>query len=81
MGRFWVLFVSHTVSRFQLWFYLYFSMWVIHRDLLLRLTWGSWACPSEGQVWRWHSCLGDRGPGSARYSGELVAREAGKMML
>ena len=37
--------------------------------------------PSEGQVWRRHSCLGGRGPGSTRNSGELVAREAGNMML
>ena len=81
VGRFWVLFISHTVSRFQLWFYLHLSMWVIHRGLPLRLTWRSWVCPNEGQVWRWHSCLGDRIPGSIRYSEELVAREVGNMML
>jgi len=56
-------------------------MWVIHRGLPLRLTWRSWVCPNEGQVWRWHSCLGDRSLGSIRYSEELVAREVGNMML
>ena len=33
-------------------------------------------CPSEVQVWRWCSCLGCRGSGSTRYSGELVAKAA-----
>ena len=33
--------------------------------------------PSEGQMWRWCSCLGRRGSGSTRYSGELAARAAG----
>ena len=36
--------------------------------------WRTWVCPCEGQVWRWCSCLGCRGSGSTRYSGELVAR-------
>ena len=29
--------------------------------------------PQEGQVWSWCSCLGCRGSGSTRYSGELAA--------
>ena len=36
---------------------------------------------SEGQVWRWCSCLGRRGSGSTRYSGELAARVAGNIVL
>ena len=38
--------------------------------LLLRLPMRTWFCPREGQVWRWCSCLGRRGSGSTRYSGE-----------
>ena len=52
-------------------------MWVVHWGLLLRLPWRTWVCPCEGQEWRWCSCLGCRGTGSNRYSGELVARAAG----
>ena len=43
--------------------------------------WSTGVCPCEGQVWRWCSCLGRRGSGSARYSGELAAREAGNIVL
>ena len=56
-------------------------MWVVPWGLLLRLPWKTWACPSEGQVWRWCSCLGCRGSGNTRYSGELVARAAGNIEL
>ena len=38
-------------------------------------------CPCEGQVWRWCGCLGHRGSGSTRYSGELAARAAGNIVL
>ena len=38
-------------------------------------------CPCEGQVGRSCSCLGRRGSGSIRYSGELVARAAGNTVL
>ena len=48
-------------------------MWVIHWGLLLRLPWRTW-------VW-WYSCLGRRGSGSTRYSGELVAKAAGNIVL
>ena len=51
-------------------------MWFVHWGLLLRLPWRTWVCPSEGQMWRWYSCLGLRGSGSTRYSVELVARGA-----
>ena len=37
--------------------------------------------PSEGQGWRWCSCLGCRGSGSTRYSGGLAARAAGNIAL
>ena len=65
---------------FYLWFYLHLCMWVIHRCLLLRLPHRTWICPSEGQVWRWLSCLGCRGPGSIGYLQEPVARAAGNML-
>ena len=81
MGRFWVFFLSHTAPGFQLWFYFHLCMWVVHQGLFLRLPWRTWVCPSEGQVWRWHSYLGHRDSGSTRYSGELVARAAGHTML
>ena len=48
---------------------------------LLRLPWRAWVCPCEGQVWRWCSCLGLGGSGSTRYSGGLVARAAGNIVL
>ena len=48
---------------------------------LLRLPWRAWVCPSEGQVWKWCSCLGHRGSGSTRYSGVLAARAAGNIVL
>ena len=76
VGRFWVFFLSHTAPGFQLWFYFHLCMWVIHWGLLLRLLWRTWVFPSEGQVWRWCSCLG-----SNRYSGELVARAGGNIVL
>ena len=64
-----------------MWFYFHLCMWVIHWDLLLRLPGRTWVCPYEGQVWRLGSCLGRRGSGSTRYSGELVARAAGNIVL
>ena len=54
-------------------------MWVIHWGLLLRLPWRTWVCPCEDQVWRWCSCLGCKGSGSTRYSGELAAKAAGNI--
>ena len=60
-------------------------MWVISWGLLLRLPWKASVCPCEGQVWKWCSCLGCRGFGSTRksvrYSGELVARATGNIVL
>ena len=64
-----------------MWFNFHLCMWVVHWGLLLRLPWRTWVCPWEGQVWRRCSCLGRRGSGSSRYSGELVARETGNMVL
>ena len=61
-------------------FYFHLCMWVVHWGLLLRLPWRAWVCSCEGQVWRWCSCLGHRGSGSTRYSGELVARAAGNIV-
>ena len=75
-----VFFLSHTAPEFQL-FYFHFCMWVVHWGLLLRLPWRTWVCPCEGQVWRWCSCLGHRGSGSTRYSGELAARAARNIVL
>ena len=81
VGGFWVFFLSYTAPGFQLWFSFHLCMWVIHWGLLLRLPWRTWVCPSEGQVWMWCSCLGHRGSGSTRYSGELAARAAGNIVL
>ena len=76
-----MFFLGHTVPGFQLWLYFHLSMWIVHWSLLLRLPWRTWVCPSEGQLWRWSSCLGHRGSGSTWDSGELVARAAGNMVL
>ena len=65
-----------------MWFYFHLCMLVIHWGLFLRLLlWRTWVCPSEGQVWRWCSCLGCRDSGNTRYSGELAARAAGNIVL
>ena len=64
-----------------MWFYFHLCMWVVYWGLLLRLPWTTWVCPCDGQVWRWCRCLGRRGSGSTRYSGELVAREAVNIVL
>ena len=56
-------------------------MWVVHWGLLLRLPWMTWVCPCEVQAWRWCSCLGHKGSDSTRYSGELVAKAAGNIVL
>ena len=50
-------------------------------EVCSRLSWRTWACPCEGQVWRWRSCLGRRASGSTRCSGELAVRAAGNIML
>ena len=76
-----LLCLSHTAPGFQLCFYLYLCIWVIHRNLFLRLPWRTWVYPTEGQVWRWHSCLGRRDPDSTRYSGEPAAVAAWNMVL
>ena len=81
VGRFWVFFFSHTAPGFQLWFYFHLCMWVVHWGLLLRLLWRTWVCPSEGQVWRWCSCLSCMASGSTSYSRELVDRAAGNIVL
>ena len=81
VGRFWVFFLNHTAPGLQLWFYFHLCMWVVHWGLLLRLSWKTWVCPCEGQVWRWCSCLGHRDSGSTRYSGQLAARAAGNIVL
>ena len=81
VGGVWVFFLSHTVPGFQLWFSFHLCMWLVHWALLLRLPWRTWVFPSECQVWKWSRCLGRRGPGSTRYSGELVARAAVNLVL
>ena len=48
---------------------------------LLRLPCRACVCLCQGQVWRWSICLGHRGSGSTRYSGELAARAAGNIVL
>ena len=76
-----VFFLSYTAPGFQLGFYFHLCMYFVHWSLLLRLYWRTCFCPGEGQVWRWCSCLGHKGSGSTRYSGELVAREARNIVL
>ena len=77
----WVFFLSHTDTAFQLWFYFHLCMWVVHWYLLLRLPWRTSVCLCAGQVWRWCSCLGCRGSGRIRSSGELAARATGNIVL
>ena len=55
-------------------------MWVVHWGLLLRLPWRAWVAPVRARCGG-GSCLGRRGSGSTRYSGELVARAAGNIVL
>ena len=81
VGNFWVFFLSHTPPGFQSWFHFHLCVWVVHWSLLLSLPWKIWVYPCEDQVWRWCSCLGCRGSGSTRYSGELTARTAGNIVL
>ena len=49
--------------------------------LFLRLPWRICVCLSEAQVWKWCSFSGCRSSGSTRYSGELVARVVGNIVL
>ena len=79
VGRFSILFLSHTAPGFHLWFYLHICMWMVHRNLLLRLPWRTWVCPGEVWVWRWHSCLDSRNPDGASYSGGAHGQEAQEM--
>ena len=79
VGRFWVFFLRHTAPGFQLSFYFHFCMSVVHWGLLLSLPWRTCICPCEGH--RWCHCLGLRGSGSTRYSGELAAMEAGNIVV
>ena len=81
VGRFWVFFLSYTAPGFQMGFYFHLCMYFVHWGLLLRLHFRTCFCPGEGQVWRWCSCLGHKGSGSTRYSGELVDREARNIVL
>ena len=61
-----------------MWLHFHLCMWVIiHWGLLLRLPWRTWVGSCEGHMWRWCSCLGHRGSGSTRCSGELAAGVVG----
>ena len=55
-------------------------MWVIHK-FTPEAALETWVCPSEVRVWTWGSCLDCKDPGSARYTGELLAMGAGDMVL
>ena len=81
MGSFLILLLRHIAPGLQLWFYPHLFMYVIHRNLLLRLPSRTWVCSSEDQVQRWYSSLDHRDPGSIRYAGDSVATGAGDMML
>ena len=80
-GKVGVYLLSPAAPGFQLWFYFHLFVWLIPWGLLLRLPWGAWVYPCEGQLWRWCSCLGHRGSGHTRYSGGLAARAAGNRVL
>ena len=69
VGRFWVIFLSHSALGFNCGF-------------ISTSTCGSstGVCSCEGQVRRRCTCLGRRGSGSTRYSGELAARAAGNIV-
>ena len=81
VGRFGVFFLSHTVPGFQLWFYFYHYIWVIHWGLLLRLPWRTWLCPCEGQVWGGAAAWVTGVLAALKYSGELAARAARNKVL
>ena len=68
-------------ARFQLWLHFHLCTRAVHWGLLLRLPWRTWVCPSEVQLWSWCSFLGCRSSCSTGYSGKLVAREAGSMVV
>ena len=57
-------------------FYFHLCIWVVHWGLLLSVPRRSWIWTSEGHVWKGH-----RGSDSTKYSGELVARAAGNIVL
>ena len=76
VGRFWVLVLSHAAPGFQLWFYFRLCMRVVLWGLAPEAALEGLGLPHEGQVWRWHSCLGRRDSGSTRDSGGLAARAA-----
>ena len=63
-------FFSHSIPVAQLWFYPYHCMWVIHKNLLLRVHWRIWFCASVDWVCKWCSSLDYRDPGDARYAGK-----------
>ena len=63
-------FFSHSIPGAQLWFYPYHCMWVIHKNLLLRVHWRIWFCASVDWVCKWCSCLDYRDPGNTRYAGK-----------
>ena len=63
-----------------MWFYFQLSMWVLHWGLFLKLPWRTWVdpvrvrCGDGAAAWI-------LGSGSTRYSGQLVAKAAGKLVL
>ena len=81
VGKFWV-FLSHTAPWVSTVFFFFSPLPVGHPlgfapEAILE----DLGCPGEDQLWRCCSCLGLRGSGSTRYSGELVARAAGNSVL
>ena len=66
---------------FHLRLYFHLCMWVVRWGLAPEAALEDSGLPREGQVWRRCSCLGCRGSGSTRDSGELVARLVGNIVL
>ena len=81
MYSWWESFGYSSLATLSLDLNFHLCIWVVHWGLLLRLPWRAWVCPCEDQMWRLCSCLGCRGSGSTRYSGELVARAVENIVL
>ena len=79
VGRFWVFFLSHTAPGFQLWFYFHLCMWVVHWDLAPHVALEALGLPLGGPGVEVVQLLGSQG--STRFSGGLVARAAGNIVL
>ena len=56
----WESFGYSSLATLSLDFNFHLCIWVVHWGLLLRLSWRTWVCPREDQMWR--SRRGLQGP-------------------